>query len=97
MSEEELQEIERLAGMLMHPADIALQVEMTKEDFIAALSDDTSDIHKAFFRGYLRTEIDIREKAFQPAGEEPADYEEIQFKMNELNHFKAMLHLELKS
>lgn len=96
MTNDELQEVERLAGLLMSPRDIAMQIEMTQEDFLHDLSNEFSDIHKAFHRGYLRTEMDIREKAFNPDREAPADYEEIQFKMKELNNFKAMLHLELK-
>lgn len=95
MNETEFEEIKRLASMLMHPADIAIQLEMSSEDFIFHLKDENTEIYKAFYQGCLQTEIDIREMAFKKSSDEVTDYEEIQFKMAELDKFKSALLMEL--
>ena len=54
-NEEQLKNIEEMAYQLFSPFEIALALETEEADeFIEEISTPGTDIHKAFYKGYLR-------------------------------------------
>ncbi len=72
--EEKLEQIENLAALMMSAADIALVVEIDKDEFIEQVKETGSDIHKAFYRGRLLREASLRQAVIKmaEAGSAPA-------------------------
>lgn len=67
LSKEKLDEISRLAELLISPSDIAIFIEADQKDFIYEISNQKSEIYKAFRKGYLITLISNRESLFKNA------------------------------
>jgi len=60
LSKEQLEEVTTLSELLLRPADIAVFLEYPEHLFMQELQDTSSDIYKAFRRGYLKTLITTR-------------------------------------
>jgi hypothetical protein len=61
----QLDEITRLASLLISPRDIAIFLDLDEKEFLYEISLKTGEISKAFRKGYLKTLITSREKLFQ--------------------------------
>lgn len=74
LSQEELQEIETMAGLMMPPEDIARCMGIGVADFVNELFVETSPISVAFYRGSMATEIKLRKSIIRLAnqGSSPA-------------------------
>lgn len=94
--------IEQYAGMLLLPNDIADILEIDRKEFISELNDTDSVVRKAFYKGYLKTEVRIREKAVGIAPDDEnenqivvIDIEEVKLNSEVLNNFKSKLIIQL--
>lgn len=92
--------IEQYAGMLMLPNDIANILEIDRKEFILELNDPFSEVRKAFYKGFLKTELRIREKAIgkQNVDDEEIfipDVEEAKYNSETINNFKSKLIIQL--
>jgi hypothetical protein len=69
-----LEEIEHLAGLFMTPKAISLIIEMDCDDFMEALDDDSSMIHKHYYKGAYIAEATLRQSIIKLAnqGSSPA-------------------------
>ncbi|WP_028521974.1 hypothetical protein [Runella limosa] len=69
-----LEEIEVLAGLFMTPKAIAIIIEMDYDDFMDALEDESSDIHKRYYKGAYVAEATLRKSVIKLAnqGSSPA-------------------------
>jgi hypothetical protein len=61
----QLEEITRLAALLISPRDIAIFLDLEEKEFLYEISLKTGEISRAFRKGYLKTLITSREKLFQ--------------------------------
>lgn len=78
LNTEQLKEIEEMAYQLFTPFDIALALETSdQDDFIEAIGHTGSDVHRAFYRGYLRQLGELRADTIKAAknGSNPAQLE----------------------
>ena len=73
-TEDQLNNIELYSGQMFTISDIAIILEMNMQDFRSAIEDPESDIYKAFKRGRLKSEAEIRQAIFDLAknGSSPA-------------------------
>jgi len=83
-SEEQLKEIEQMAGLFFSPADIADNLQLNAEDserFIALIEIKDPHVYLPFRRGRLKTEAELRESIKMAAmnGSSPAQGMMIQF------------------
>ncbi|MDF1546409.1 MAG: hypothetical protein P1P88_01215 [Bacteroidales bacterium] len=85
-----LNKIEEFAAALITPHDIAVILEVQPKEFIDELKDVTSDVYKAFYRGYLQKELDIRQKNLLPLDVDTED-----FTLTQLKDFKSKLIIQL--
>ncbi len=72
LTEEQLKEVEELAGLFFSPEDIAVNLELDEEDseyFSEAVEFKTTGapIVAAFYRGRISTEIELRKAIKQSA------------------------------
>lgn len=72
LSEEQLKEVEEMAGLFFSPFDISVNLELTgndRENFIAAIELKAlrEPYVMAYMRGWLRTEIELRKAIKQSA------------------------------
>lgn len=75
LTEEQLSEIEEMAALLFDAETIALNIEAEDvEAFVAQINIKQGEAFKAFFRGRMRTEIELRSAIKQSAlnGSNPA-------------------------
>jgi hypothetical protein len=74
MAPEILKEIEKFGALAFNPEQLAIILEMDKQQIIQALDDKNSDIHKAYFKGVLTREAELRSVVFDQAlsGSTPA-------------------------
>lgn len=74
LSTEELNEIERLAGLFFPPLNIAIVLQVDVEAFLEAWSDQQSPIYARYWCGKLKTEAELRKIILQQAkqGSSPA-------------------------
>lgn len=85
LTEEQLNEIESLAGVFMDPKDIMIILGLPKhqeERFIEILTWETENpIHSAYHRGRLKAIVTLRESIKQSAlnGSNPAQIEMMKF------------------
>ncbi len=100
-----LTEIQSLANKLMLPFDIADIIEVNRYHFIKELNDNDSAVRKAFYKGFLSREVEIK-SAIYPSNdiEELQELENIpdvfdadmaQLQLRELKEFKAKLTIQL--
>jgi len=57
-----LNDVEKLAHLLTLPEDIAKIIELDIRRFIIDVQHEGSDLYKSFHRGYLKREIEIKQK-----------------------------------
>lgn len=72
LSEEQLSMVEEMAGLFFSPELIAVNLELNEKDtefFVNAviMQNLQSDITKAYFKGWLQTEIELRRAIKQSA------------------------------
>lgn len=75
---EQLKNIEEMAYQLFSPFEIALALEAEEADeFIEEISIPGTDVHKAFYKGYLRQIGELRTDTIKAArnGSNPAQTE----------------------
>lgn len=74
LTEQQLQQITDLAGLFFTPREIAVIMELPADLLITGVEVDSSHIHKAFWRGRLKEEYNIRSKVKKLAdsGSSPA-------------------------
>jgi hypothetical protein len=74
ISQSVLEEVERLAGLFMTPKSIAIIIEMDYDDFMDALDDSSSVIHKHYYKGAYLGEATLRQSIIKLAnqGSSPA-------------------------
>ncbi|MEA1971977.1 MAG: hypothetical protein U9N34_01570 [Candidatus Cloacimonadota bacterium] len=92
MVEQHLASIEHYASILMLPKDIARILELDFFQFKTALLNEYSLESQSFFKGYLKTEVKIRERS---TSEDAKDILAIEFDIIDLKEFKAKLNLQL--
>lgn len=85
-----LNKIEELANNLTSPRDIAIILEVEPNEFFEHLRDTGGAIYKAFYRGYLKRELEINESNLKPL-----DVESNEFSLQQLKAFKAKLIIQL--
>lgn len=73
-SEEQLNEITQHAANLLKPSEICIVMGIKKEFFMAQLKDLDSQVHKAYYKGYLLTKSEINHSVITLAksGSSPA-------------------------
>jgi len=64
LTKTQLDEISRLAALLISPNDIATWLDLDEKQFAYEISMKTSEISRAFRKGHLKTLIKSREKLF---------------------------------
>ncbi len=84
-----LNDVEKLAHLLTLPTDIAKIIELDVRQFVIDIQHEGSDIYKSFHRGYLRREIEIKQKMMGITDVFERDSLE-----KELRNFKAKLILQ---
>ena len=72
LNEDQLNEIEQMAGLFFSPEEVAVNLEMDEEDtemFIAAVAirNAKNDLAGAYLRGWLSSEITLRKAIQQSA------------------------------
>jgi len=72
LNEDQLSEIEQMAGLFFSPEDVAVNLEMDEEDtelFLAAVAtrNTKNDLAGAYLRGWLSAEITLRKAIQQSA------------------------------
>ncbi len=60
LSNEQLDEIERLAGLFFPPLNIAIVLQVNSEDFLHAWADETTAIYARYWCGKLKSEAELR-------------------------------------
>jgi len=103
----QLNEIEHYASLLMLPNDIARILEIESSDLIDEIKSEHSEVSRAFYRGCLKTEVQIRESAIYRKSNdvlvmneltEPIiDIDTAEFNMKGLQEFKARLNYQLNA
>ena len=89
-SVEMLNQVEQLAYLFTLPKDIAIILEIDSYDFITQLQDEDSPIYKAFHKGYLMREIEIKKTIMHLE-----DAYQKEFAEKQIRNFKAQLKLQL--
>ena len=71
---EVLNQVEELANQLVTPDDIATILELNKEEFKEGLKNNESDLYKAFYRGFLKRDIEVKKGNLNPTDVESAEF-----------------------
>lgn len=81
LTQQQLDEIEKMAYRLIPPGMIAINIGVDETDFLAELRTPGTDIRTAFYRGHLRQMVEVREAIIKSAinGSNPAQQELIKF------------------
>ena len=74
MKEEQLKIIEEMAYRCFTPELIAINLELNEFEFLAMLELQNSDVRRAFYKGIIRLQTEIRESIIKAAnnGSNPA-------------------------
>lgn len=74
LSKEQLEEVERLAGLFYPPKIIASNIEVDEEDFEILIKSKTGDAYSAYIKGWLRSDFELRKSIMNSAlnGSNPA-------------------------
>ena len=74
LNEEQLHEVESMAELFFSPHEIAANLEVDADDFLAILQTENGPIYQAFTRGQLQTKMKLRDSILQAAlnGSSPA-------------------------
>lgn len=81
LTQQQSDEIEKMAYRLIPPGLIAINIGMDETDFIQELRTPGTEIRTAFYRGHLRQMVEVREAIIKSAvnGSNPAQQELIKF------------------
>ncbi len=81
LNPEQLEQVYQMAYRLVPPDLIAINLEVDTFDFKSDLDNPGSQIHKAFYGGYLKQLVETREALIKSAhnGSNPAQIELIKF------------------
>ena len=81
LTQEQREEIEKMAYRLVPPGLIAINIDTDETDFLADLRTPGTEIRTAFYRGHLRQLVEVRESVIKSAinGSNPAQQELIKF------------------
>lgn len=89
LSEEQLNEVEEMAGLFFSPEDIAMNLELNGDDreyLVAAVEckNLNNPIVSAYMRGWIRTEVELRKAIKQSAlnGSSPSQGMMIEYQRN---------------
>ncbi len=88
--ESNLQQIEELSNNLISAKDIAQILQVEEKVFLDELKKENSAVYKAFYTGFLKREIEIRQKCIVPA-----DVDESEFTLKQIADFKSTLTIQL--
>ncbi len=74
LNAEQLDEIERLAGLFFAPTNIAIVLQLNHEAFLDAWADESSQVYARYWCGKLKSEAELRKIILQQAkqGSSPA-------------------------
>ena len=67
-SEEQLNQIEEMAYLLISPTLIAVNLGMLEADLRCYLKDETSHVYQAFYKGLLRQKMELHRSIIKAAG-----------------------------
>jgi len=89
ITQEELIEVENLAGLFFSPREISVMLELHLPEILEQLDTSEGNFHRAFQKGRLQNEVDLRKAIMQlaRAGSSPAQT----MAMNLLNKSKAKM------
>ena len=81
LTQEQLSEVEEMSYHLIAPGLIAINIGADEMDFVSEVRTSGTEARKAFYRGYLRQLIELREALIKSAknGSNPAQQELIKF------------------
>ena len=67
-------QIEKLAGLFYVPRQIAVMLDIPVADFMVEMAIETTDIYRAFWKGYYEADLKFREEVSRLAhlGSSPA-------------------------
>ena len=90
-------DIERLAGLLLTPAEIILHLDLDAEVY-KQFYDNESLVYRAYHKGKLKTKIDLRTKLIQLAKNGAPGAEDMIEKYNkEIEHLDRVCKLKISS
>ena len=71
---EQLEEIESMACLFISTDDIAINLGVDPDEFTELISTKIGEGYKAYFKGWMKTEVDLRQSILQSAlnGSSPA-------------------------
>ena len=74
LTQQELETIEKLAGLFYTPKQIAIILEIDPEMFEAHIRSETGNTYRAYYKGYYEADIELRKSITQSAlsGSSPA-------------------------
>lgn len=81
LTQQQSDEIEKMAYRLIPPGLIAINIGVDETDFTQELRTPGTEIRTAFYRGHLRQMVEVREAIIKSAvnGSNPAQQELIKF------------------
>lgn len=81
LTQEQREEIEKMAYRLIPPEMIAINIGVDETDFLAELRTPGTEVRTAFYRGHLSQMVEVREAIIKSAinGSNPAQQELIKF------------------
>lgn len=90
LTQEQLKAVEDLAYRLVTPQLVALNIEVDEVDFVHEVRIPGTEVHKAYYKGYIRQTIEIREGIIKAAknGSNPAQSELLRFIKDVNQHLK---------
>lgn len=62
LSDDILKQVEDLAGLFYTPKQVALICEIPANEFETAMSNESSALYKAYWKGYFTAEIEFRKE-----------------------------------
>jgi hypothetical protein len=71
LSQEQIDAIHELAASLTLPSDIAKVLQISSDYFLSELQNEMSEIHNAFYSGFLKTQDNIL-RSINPATDKDA-------------------------
>jgi len=82
--------IEELASLLTSPEDIAKILEVDEKEFFNELKTKGSDVYRAFYRGFMQIEMQIKRDSINPV-----DVDAAEFNLKSITNFKSKLIIQL--
>lgn len=59
-SEEQLTEIQNMAGLFFTPEEIAINIEVDPDDFANLIKSQTGDAYKSYMAGRFSSDVELR-------------------------------------